>query len=42
MEAFNAVGTWQTKEQSTGVAIDTTSDIVIDGTIGARHRRRST
>lgn len=31
MEAFNAVGTWQTTEQSTGAPIDTTSDIVIDG-----------
>ena len=39
MEAFNAVGTWQTKEQSTGVAIDTTADIVIDGSTGARHQR---
>jgi len=32
MEAFDAVGTLQTKEKSTGVAIDTTADIVIDGT----------
>jgi hypothetical protein len=32
MEAFNAVGTWQTAEKANGVAIDTTSDIVIDGT----------
>jgi hypothetical protein len=31
MEAFDAVGTLQTKEKSNGVAIDTTSDIVIDG-----------
>jgi hypothetical protein len=32
MEAFDAVGSWQTKEKSNGVAIDTTADIVIDGT----------
>ncbi len=31
MEEYNAVGTWQTKEQSSGAAIDTTADIVIDG-----------
>jgi len=31
MEAFNAVGTWQTKEATTGVAIDTASDVVMDG-----------
>jgi hypothetical protein len=31
MEAFNAIGSWQTKEQSTGSPIDTTSDVVIDG-----------
>jgi hypothetical protein len=30
MEAYNAVGTWQTQEQSTGAPIDTTSDIIID------------
>jgi len=29
---LDAVGTLQTKEKSTGVAIDTTADIVIDGT----------
>jgi hypothetical protein len=31
MEAFDAVGTWQTTEALTGAAIDTTADIVIDG-----------
>jgi hypothetical protein len=31
MEAFNAVGTWQTTEKSNGVAIDTTADVMIDG-----------
>jgi hypothetical protein len=31
MEEYNAVGTWQTKEQSTGAPIDTTADVVIDG-----------
>jgi Protein of unknown function (DUF1592)/Protein of unknown function (DUF1588)/Protein of unknown function (DUF1595)/Protein of unknown function (DUF1587) len=31
MEAFDAVGSWQTAEKANGVAIDTTSDIVIDG-----------
>jgi hypothetical protein len=30
MESFNAVGTWQTTEQSTGAPIDSTSDVVID------------
>ena len=33
MEAFDAVGNWQTKEKSTGAAIDTASDIVIDGVV---------
>ena len=33
MEAFDAVGSPQTKEKATGVAIDTTADIVIDGTL---------
>jgi hypothetical protein len=32
MEEYNAVGTWQTKEQSSGAAIDTAADVVIDGT----------
>lgn len=31
MEAFNAIGAWQTKEASTGAAIDTTADVLIDG-----------
>jgi hypothetical protein len=31
MEAFDAAGRWQTTEAKTGVAIDTTSDPVIDG-----------
>ena len=31
MEAFNAVGAWQTKEAQTGAAIDTTADVLIDG-----------
>lgn len=30
MESFNAVGSWQTTEQSTGAPIDSTSDVVID------------
>ena len=30
MESFNAVGTWQTTEQSTGAPIDSTADVVID------------
>ena len=30
MENFDAVGTWQTKEKSTGVAIDTVVDAIID------------
>jgi len=31
MEAFNAVGTWQTQEASNKVPIDTTSEVVMDG-----------
>ncbi len=31
MEAFNAVGQWQTAEAGTGAAIDSTADVVIDG-----------
>lgn len=31
MEAFNAVGTAQTTEKSSGAPIDTTSDVMIDG-----------
>jgi hypothetical protein len=34
LEAFNTVGTWQTKDTtfvSTGVAVDTTADVMIDG-----------
>jgi hypothetical protein len=31
LEAFNAVGQWQTAEAGTGAAIDTTADVVIDG-----------
>ena len=38
MEAFDAVGNWQTKEKSTGVAIDTASDIVIDGMVCPHQR----
>jgi hypothetical protein len=30
MENFNAVGTWQTTEKSTGVALDTVVDMMID------------
>jgi hypothetical protein len=33
MEAFDAAGAWQTKEKSTGVAIDTASDAMIDSAI---------
>jgi hypothetical protein len=32
MEAFDAVGSWQTAEKANGVAVDTAADIVIDGT----------
>jgi len=32
MEAFNTVGSWQTAEADTGVAIDTTADIMLDAT----------
>jgi hypothetical protein len=31
LESFNAVGTWQTTEKSSGAPIDTASDVVIDG-----------
>jgi hypothetical protein len=31
MEAFNAVGQWQTTEAGTGAPIDSTADVVIDG-----------
>ena len=31
MENFDSVGTWQTKEKTTGVAIDTVVDMIIDG-----------
>ena len=31
MEAFDAAGAWQVKEKTTGAAIDTKSDAVIDG-----------
>jgi hypothetical protein len=30
LEAYNAVGTWQTQEATTGAAIDTTADVMID------------
>ena len=39
MEEYNAVGTWQTKEQSSGAAIDTTADVVIDGSLRPRQQR---
>lgn len=31
LEAYDAVGSWQTKEASTGAPIDTTADVTIDG-----------
>lgn len=31
MEAYNAVGQWQTHEASTGAPIDTVADVIIDG-----------
>ena len=31
MEAFNAAGTWQTTESFSGAAIDTSADVVVEG-----------
>jgi hypothetical protein len=31
LEAFNTVGTWQTKDPDSGTALDTTADIALDG-----------
>ncbi len=31
LEAFNAIGQWQTTEAATGAPIDTTADVIIDG-----------
>ncbi|HWP09894.1 MAG TPA: DUF1592 domain-containing protein [Polyangiaceae bacterium] len=32
LEAFNTVGTWQTKDPDSGTALDTTSDVALDDT----------
>jgi hypothetical protein len=32
LEAFNTVGTWQTKDPDSGTAIDTTADVALDDT----------
>jgi hypothetical protein len=37
LEAFNAVGSWQTTEHDTGAAIDTSADIMLDSSRPAVH-----
>jgi hypothetical protein len=40
MENFDSVGTWQTKERTNGVALDTVVDMAIDGTTVPRSSSR--
>jgi hypothetical protein len=37
LEAFNAVGTWQTSEHDTGATIDTTADVMLDADGTPKH-----